>query len=238
MIKKNQRRRDKIFEGCAADDTSACKAVKLAVVGGGPAGVTAAIYAARAGLKPVVVAPAMGGQLMSKGVNVENYPGIVEASGGDIIKLMKKQALRFAATFEEEAALSVDLSEKPFEITTNTSTILAHSIVVATGADSRWLDVPGEEDLKGGGVSSCATCDGFLFSGKPVVVVGGGDTAMEDALVLARTSQSVTLIHRRDTFRASKVLQQAVLSHSKITVVWNSVVTSFKGVEKKDADTV
>jgi len=232
MLKKNQRRRDKLIEGCQADgDMGTCKAVKLAVVGGGPAGVTAAIYAARAGLKPMVVAPAMGGQLMSKGVNVENYPGIVEASGGDIIKLMKKQALRFSATFEEEAALTVDLSKRPFVIQTNTSTIMAHSIVVATGADSRWLNVPGEEDLKGGGVSSCATCDGFLYSGKPVVVVGGGDTAMEDALVLARTSSSVVLVHRRDTFRASKVLQQAVLAHAKITVMWNTTVKEFKGGE-------
>merc|ERR1719440_1897947 len=205
--------------------------VKLAVLGGGPAGVTAAIYAARAGLKPVVVAPAMGGQLMSKGVNVENYPGIFEASGGDIVRLMKKQAMRFAATFEEEQALSVDLSSRPFKIQTNNSVLLAHSVVIATGADSRWLGVKGEEDLKGGGVSSCATCDGFLYSGKPVVVVGGGDTAMEDALVLARTSSAVTVIHRRDSFRASKVLQQAVLSHSKITVWWNSTVKEFVGGE-------
>ena len=228
VMKKNQRRRDKLVESCNAD--SGCKAVKLAVVGGWPPGATAAITR-RAGLKPVVVAPAMGGQLMSKGVNVENYPGIVEASGGDIIKLMKKQALRFSATFEEEMALSVDLSKRPFTIQTNNSVILAHSIIVSTGADSRWLDVPGEDDLKGGGVSSCATCDGFLFSNKPVVVVGGGDTAMEDALVLARTSASVVLIHRRDTFRASKVLQQAVLAHNKITVMWNSTVKEFKGGE-------
>ncbi|KOO26805.1 thioredoxin-disulfide reductase [Chrysochromulina tobinii] len=207
MVKKNERRREKIIERCAAEGGAV--PVKLAVVGAGPAGMTAAIYAARAGLKPVVVAPSMGGQLMSKGVNVENYPGIFEASGGDIVRLMKKQAMRFAATFEEEAALSVDLSSRPFKITTNNSVILAQSIVIATGADSRWLGVPGEDDLKGGGVSSCATCDGFLYSGKPVVVVGGGDTAMEDALVLAN----------------------AVLSNPKITVMWNSTVAEFKAVE-------
>jgi len=221
--KKNQRRREKM--------TSSATPVKIAILGGGPAGVTAAIYAARAGLKPVVVAPPIGGQLMSKGVSVENYPGIFEASGGDIMKLMKRQAMRYSTTFEQELVLKVDLTSRPFVISTNTSAFTAHTVVLATGADSRWLGVPGEEDFKGGGVSSCATCDGFLFSGKPVLVVGGGDTAMEEALVLARTSSAVTLVHRRDTFRASKVLQEAVLSHSKITVLWNTTVKEFQGGE-------
>jgi len=127
--------------------------------------------------------------------------------------------------------MSVDLSKRPFVITANTSAFSAHALVLATGADSRWLGVPGEEDFKGGGVSSCATCDGFLFSGKPVVVIGGGDTAMEDALVLARTSMSVTLIHRRDSFRASKVLGEAVIANPKINIMWNSTVAEFKGAE-------
>jgi len=228
--KKNQRRKEKM--------TSAAAPVKVAILGGGPAGVTSAIYAARAGLKPMVIAPPVGGQLMSKGVSVENYPGIPEASGGDIIKLMKKQAMKYSTTFEEETVLSVDLSKRPFVITTNTSAFTAHALVLATGADSRWLGVPGEEDFKGGGVSSCATCDGFLFSGKPVVVVGGGDTAMEDALVLARTSTAVTLIHRRDSFRASKVLAEAVMANPKITIMWNSTVQEFKGAEGGMLNTV
>jgi len=220
--KKNQRRREKLVSSSATP-------VKLAVLGGGPAGTTAAIYAARAGLKPVVVSPPVGGQLMSKGVNVENYPGIYEASGGDIIKLMKRQALKFSATFEEDTVTKVDLTVRPFVITTNSSAFTAQTLILATGADSRWLGVPGEDDFKGGGVSSCATCDGFLFSGKPVVVVGGGDTAMEDALVLARTSSAVTLIHRRDSFRASAVLAKAVMTHPKINIMWNSTVKEFKG---------
>jgi len=223
FTKKNSRRKEKM--------ASAAAPVKVAILGGGPAGVTAAIYAARAGLKPLLIAPPIGGQLMSKGVNVENYPGIVEATGGEIIRLMKKQAIKYAATFEEELVLSVDLQQRPFVITTNTSAFTAHSIILATGADARWLDVPGEDELKGGGVSSCATCDGFLYSGKPVIVVGGGDTAMEEALVLARTSSSVLLVHRRDTFRASQIMQEAVFNHPKISIMWNTTVKQFQAGE-------
>merc|ERR1719498_116209 len=228
--KKNDRRREKL--GLVTKDGepgSAAKPVKLAVLGGGPAGMTAAIYSARAGLKPVVIAPAIGGQLLGKGVGVENYPGIIEANGGDIIKLMKTQAAKFSATFEHETVPSVDLSSRPFVLKTNTSALTAHSLVISTGADSRWLGVEGEHQYRGGGVSSCATCDGFLWREKAVAVIGGGDTAMEDALVLARTSSHVTVIHRRDTFRASHVLQQAVLSNPKITVMWNTTVKQFKG---------
>merc|ERR1719231_2028454 len=196
---------------------------------GAPAGMTAAIYSARAGLKPVVIAPAMGGQLMGKGVGVENYPGIMEANGGDIIKLMKSQAAKFQATFEHELVTSVDLSKRPFVIKTNVSALTAHALILSTGADSRWLGAPGEDTYRGGGVSSCATCDGFLWREKAVAVIGGGDTAMEDALVLARTSSHVTLIHRKDTFRASQILQQAVMSNPKITIAWNTTVKEFKG---------
>ena len=164
---------------------------------------------------------------MSKGVNVENYPGVPEATGGEIIRLMKRQAMKFATTFEDEAVLSVDLSARPFVVKTNASAFTAHALILATGADARWLGVAGEEELKGGGVSSCATCDGFLYREKLVLVVGGGDTAMEEALVLARTSSAVTLVHRRGEFRASQILQEAVLAHPKIGVRWNTTVREF-----------
>jgi thioredoxin reductase (NADPH) len=204
----------------------------VAIIGGGPAALSAAVYAARAGLKPVVIAPPVGGQLMGKGVDVENYPGLLDMTGPGIVHLMRKQALQFNTAFDGQVIKSVDLSARPFKLTTNTSnTLIAHSVIVATGADSNWLDVPGEYEFRGKGISSCATCDGFLFRDRPVVVIGGGDTAMEDALVLARTSSSVTVIHRRDKFRASRVLQQRVLTHSKITVRWNSQVKEFTAAD-------
>jgi thioredoxin reductase len=137
------------------------------------------------------------------------------------------------AVFEQQAVTSVDFAGgSPFTVSMNTTSLRAHTVIIATGADSRWLGVPGEHEYRGGGVSSCATCDGFLFRDQKVVVIGGGDTAMEDALVLARTSKSVLLIHRRDSFRASKVLADRVLSNPKITVRWNSVATSFSGKEE------
>lgn len=204
---------------------------RVLVVGSGPAGMAAAIYAARAGLEPLVIAPSMGGQLQGKGVEVENYPGLMEnTTGPGIIASMRHQAAHFGALFEDDSVVSVDASSRPFRVKTNmTGTIETHSIIVATGAEAKWLGVPGEWDLRGGGVSSCATCDGFLFSGQDVVVVGGGDAAAEDALVLARTSRTVTLVHRRDELRASKVLRDRVLNHPSITVRWNSVVKEIVG---------
>lgn len=201
----------------------------LVIVGGGPAGLAAAIYAARAGLRPVVIAPPVGGQLQGKGVLVENYPGVNGTTGPDIVFAMQLQAAEFGAFFEQDAVVSVDFKSRPFVLKTNQSTIRAHSVVLATGAESRWLGVPGEWDFRGGGVSACATCDGFMYADKPVLVIGGGDTAMEDALVLARTSSSVTLVHRRKAFRASHVLAERVLSHEKIRVLWDSQVVAFEG---------
>jgi len=210
---------------------------KVVVMGGGPAGLAAAIYAARAGLSPVVIAPSFGGQLLGKGVDVENYPGVLgaQATGRGIVQMMRKQAFGFETRLVDDAVLDTDFTKRPFELTLNkTGGILkAHTLVIATGADSRWLGAPGEFQYRGGGVSSCATCDGFLFRDQHVVVVGGGDTAMEDALVLARTSSKVTVVHRRDSFRASHVLAERVLNHALIEVKWNCSVKEFVG-EKDD----
>jgi len=203
---------------------------KVIVIGGGPAGMASAIYAARAGLSPLVIAPSMGGQLQGKGVDVENYPGLHNLTGPAVIASMRAQAAQFGAVFEEDLVTKIDVSSRPFKIFSNsTGVIEAHSLIVATGADSQWLGIPGEFELRGGGVSSCATCDGFLFSGRHVLVVGGGDTAMEDALVLARTSKKVTLIHRRDSFRASKVLADRVKNHPLIEIQWNTVLEKIEG---------
>lgn len=203
---------------------------RVTIIGGGPAGMAAAIYAARAGLTPLVIAPSMGGQLQGKGVDVENYPGLSNVTGPAVIASMRNQAASFGAVFEEDWVVTVDTSRRPLQVVTNnTGSIETHSVIVATGADSKWLGIEGEYELRGGGVSSCATCDGFLFAGRHVIVVGGGDAAMEDALVLARTSKKVTLVHRRDTFRASKVLADRVKDHPSIDIQWNTVVVKIEG---------
>ena len=210
---------------------------RVAVIGGGPAGLAAAIYAARAGLTPVVIAPPLGGQLQGKGVDVENYPGLPGMTGPGIVNSMREQAISFGTKFEGVEVVSIDTSTPgPIRVVTNTSVIEAHTVIIATGADSKWLGIPGEWELRGGGVSSCATCDGFLFKGQHVVVVGGGDTAMEDALVLARTSEKVTIVHRRGEFRASAILAERVMEHDLIDVIWNSEVEEIEGKTIKVGD--
>jgi|GEM_PF-71309 len=203
----------------------------VVILGGGPAGLSAAIYAARSGLRPVVIAPNGGGQLQGKGVLVENYPGVIGSTGPSVVYAIQEQAAKYGTNFLDEMAVKVTTSKNGVHtVITNTSSIETHTLIIATGADSRWLGVIGEDEYKGGGVSSCATCDGYLFRDEPVVVIGGGDTAMEEALHLATTSSKVTIIHRGFAFeKASVVLSSRVLGHPKIDILWNTQVVEFKG---------
>jgi thioredoxin reductase (NADPH) len=207
------------------------KVRNVVILGGGPAGLTAAIYAARANLAPLVIeGNAAGGQLMLTTL-VENYPGFEEAiMGPALMQAMRKQAERVGAEFRTEDATAVDFSRRPFAITTQSGDrVEARAVIVATGAAARTLGVPGEQRLMGRGVSTCATCDGFFFRNKDVVVVGGGDSAMEEALYLANLARSVTVVHRRDRLRASKIMQDRAFRHPVITFVWNAVVEEIVG---------
>jgi len=205
---------------------------KLVIVGSGPAGYTAAIYAARAELEPVVVAGLQfGGQLMLT-TEVENYPGFPDGiTGPDMMELFQKQAERFGAHVLLEDATEVALGERPFRVKTDSRSFTADAVILATGASARWLGIESETRLQNRGVSACATCDGALYRGKPMAVVGGGDTALEEALFLTRFATKVSVIHRRDALRASKIMQERALTHEKIEFVWNSVVEEVIGDE-------
>jgi thioredoxin reductase (NADPH) len=219
---------------------------KVVILGSGPAGLTAAIYAARAQLRPLVVeGPQPGGQLTIT-TEVENYPGFSKGIlGPDLMKEFRLQAERFGAEFTDVWIDKVDLQRRPFTLYAKSSPagkeiirlIKADTLIISTGASAKWLGVPGEapmpEGFGGNGVSACATCDGFFFRGKEVVVVGGGDTAMEEALFLTRFATRVTIIHRRDQFRASKVMQSRVFANPKISVLWNTEIKEILGEKEK-----
>ncbi len=214
---------------------------QVVIVGSGPAGYTAAVYAARANLKPVVFAGGPsesdprrvpGGQLMITN-DVENYPGFPTAvTGPELMERFQKQAERFGTAIHLENVTSIDFSKRPFHIKSESRECMAQSVIIATGASAKWLDVKGETTYANRGVSACATCDGFFFRNQDVIVVGGGDTAMEEATYLSKICSSVTLIHRRDSFRASKIMQDRVLSNAKIKVLWNSAVEEIVGDAK------
>jgi thioredoxin reductase (NADPH) len=211
------------------------------IIGSGPAGLTAAIYTTRADLKTLVIAGGKwGGQLMLTTL-VENFPGFPEGiQGPELMANMRKQAEKFGTEFLDEDFVSADFANRPFKVTASDKTFQAKSVIIATGADTKWLGVPGEAEKIGRGVSSCAPCDAVFFRNKNVIVVGGGDSAMEEALVLTKFASSVTLVHRKDSFRASEIMQKRVKEHEKIKIMFNSEIVevlgegSVKGVKIKN----
>ena len=200
------------------------------IIGSGPAGLTAAVYAARANLAPLLIEGfEAGGQLMLT-TDVENYPGFVDGiMGPELMEQMRKQAARFGTEYLTQNVTSVDLARSPFEIVVGDDVIRAQSVIIATGAQAKMLDVPGERRLLGHGVSTCATCDGFFFRDQELVVVGGGDSALEEALFLTKFASKLTVVHRRDTLRAAKIMQDRAFANDKITFLWDSVVTEVQG---------
>jgi thioredoxin reductase (NADPH) len=205
----------------------------LLIIGAGPAGYTAAIYAARAGLKPVLVAGMQPGGQLTITTDVENYPGFAEAVQGPwLMEQMRAQAEHVGTDLKSDVVTRVDFSHRPFRAECDSGDVyLAQTVVIATGAQARWLGIPGEQALSGFGVSACATCDGFFFRGKDVAVIGGGNSAVEEALYLANLARHVTLVHRRDSLRAERILQERLFAKENVTVLWDMVTEEMLGTD-------
>src|SRR5574337_4533 len=207
----------------------------VVIMGSGCAGHTAAIYAARANLKPLVIEGHEPGGQLSLTTLVENFPGFPEGiQGPELIENMKKQAARFGAEYLTTDLIAADLSQRPFRLKTDKGELLTETLIISSGASARWLGLENEQTLIGHGVSSCATCDGFFFSGKEVVVIGGGDSAMEEALFLTRFATKVTIIHRRSNFRASKIMLDRTRNHDRIEFLTDTIVEDVYDVDAKE----
>jgi thioredoxin reductase (NADPH) len=212
---------------------------RLAIIGSGPAGYTAAVYAARAMLEPVLFEGIQPGGQLTITTDVENYPGFADAIQGPwLMEQMKTQAERMGTRVIADTIVDVDFSRRPFRLTCDSGDVtLADAVIISTGAQARWLGLPSEDAFKGHGVSACATCDGFFFRNKDVLVVGGGNTAVEEALFLTNFAKTVTVVHRRDTFRAEKILQNRLFAHPKISVIWDTAIDQVLGTDKPKAVT-
>ena len=206
---------------------------KVVIVGSGPAGYTAAIYAARAMLEPILIQGIQPGGQLTITTDVENYPGFADVIQGPwLMEQMRLQAKHVGTNLVEDHVGKVDLSQRPFRLECDSGDVyLAETVIIATGAQARWLELPSEQKFKGYGVSACATCDGFFYRGKNVIVVGGGNTAVEEALFLTNFADKVTVVHRRDSFRAEKILQDRLFKHPKISVIWDSTLHTVLGTE-------
>ena len=206
---------------------------KVLIIGSGPAGYTAGIYAARAGLEPIMVSGSQPGGQLTLTTNIENFPGFANSTDGNALMLaMREQALNLGVKIIEDTITEVNFAQKPFICKSESKEFQTDSVIISTGASARWLGLESEEKFRGFGISSCATCDGFFYRNKEVVVIGGGNTAVEDALLLSKFAKHVTLIHRRDSLRADAASQKRLFANEKISVIWDSVVTEFLGTEQ------